>query len=344
MVCSVAASTTGASAFLSASDPEPQTRIEARKLSDGRVEFRLDINGTKWHPTKRFFPYRTVATDTWLRSSPYTTDTAPALRIEARKLSDGSVEFRLDIDGTKWHPTKRFFPYRTVATDTWLRSSPYTADTVDTPPPLSVAVDSPGWCLGSEGVLGPGGRRGFGSVDVTYAVRGGVGPYTITSPAAPGATHSAPSGAITVSCARDGIDLLTDDYSFLDNVVEAGPRTVRVDVTDSVGATAYAEIVVEVAENAYTTEYNDGIMCAGRTYVLGDPDPGDWVLITLPPGLYMRFTGLNPYGTGHFEEITTGSELVLDWHTGEELWRTILSEEIEGAEEIIAAGCPESTN
>ena len=289
MVCSIAASTTGASAFLSASDPEPQTRIEARKLSDGRVEFRLDIDGTKWHPTKRFFPYRTVATDTWLRSSPYTTDTAPAL-------------------------------------------------------PLSVAVDSPGWCLGSEGVLELGGRRGFGSVDVTYAVRGGVGPYTITSPAAPGATHSAPSGAITVSCARDGIDLLIDDYSFLDNVVEAGPKTVRVDVTDSVGATAYAEIVVEVAENAYTTEYNDGIMCAGRTYVLGDPDPGDWVLITLPPGLYMRFRGLNPHGTAHFEEITTGSELVLDWHTGEELSRTIRSEEIEGAEEIIAAGCAVSTN
>ncbi len=342
MVCSVAASTTGAAASSSASDPEPQTRIEARKLSDGRVEFRLDIDGTKWHPTKRFFPYRTVATDTWLRSSPYTTDTAPALRIEARKLSDGRVEFRLDIDGTKWHPTKRFFPYRTVATDTWLRSSPYTTDTA--PAPLSVTVDSPGWCLGSEGVLGPSGRYGFGSVDVTYEVRGGVGPYTITSPAAPGATHSAPSGAITVSCARGGIDLLTEDYSFLDNVVEAGPKTVRVDVTDSVGATAYAEIVVEVAENAYTTEYNDGIMCAGRTYVLGDPDPGQWVLVTLPPELYMRFSGLNPNGTAHFEEITTGSELVLDWHTGEELWRTIRSEEIEGAEEIIAAGCPESTN
>ena len=341
MVCSVAASTTGASAFLLAWDPEPQTRIEARKLSDGRVEFRLDIDGTKWHPTKRFFPYRTVTTDTWLRSSPYTTDTAPALRIEARKLSDGRVEFRLDIDGTKWHPTKRFFPYRTVATDTWLRSSPYTTDTAPALP-LSVAVDSPGWCLGSEGVLGPGGRRGFGSVGVTYAVRGGVGPYTITSPAAPGAVHSAPSGAITVSCARDGIDPAPVSPSV--NVVEAGPKTVRVDVTDSVGATAYAEIVVEVAENAYTTEYNDGIMCAGRTYVLGDPDPGDWVLITLPPGLYMRFRGLNPHGTAHFEEITTGSELILDWHTGEELSRTIRSEEIEGAEEIIAAGCAVSTN
>jgi hypothetical protein len=41
---------------------------------------------------------------------------------------------------------------------------------------------------------------------------------------------------------------------------------------------------------------------------------------------------------------STGSEIVLDWNTGEELSRNILSEEIDGAEEIIAAGCPESTD
>jgi len=185
---------------------------------------------------------------------------------------------------------------------------------------LSVAIAAPAYCLGSEGAPAPGGgRRGVGSMDVTYAIRGGVGPYTITSPDAPTETHSALSGAFRVSCARRGVDLASVGADV--NVVEAGPRTVRVTVTDSAGATVHADARVEVAEDAYTTEYNGGTMRAGRTYVLGTTD--EWVLITLPAGLKLRFKGLSEGPTAHFEEITSGAEIVLDWTTGEEINRTI---------------------
>ena len=54
-----------------------EVRIEARKLPDGRVEFRLDIDGDKWLPRARLFPYDTAPTGRWLRSSPYVLDAAP---------------------------------------------------------------------------------------------------------------------------------------------------------------------------------------------------------------------------------------------------------------------------
>ncbi len=81
-----------------------------------------------------------------------TAATEPAeVRIEARKLPDGRVEFRLDIDGVKWLPQARLFPYETTPTGKWLRSSPYVLDTSAVPapgaavgpPPLPAAVVTP---------------------------------------------------------------------------------------------------------------------------------------------------------------------------------------------------------
>ena len=80
------------------------------------------------------------------------TAAAPAeLRVEARKLPDGRVEFRLDIDGDKWLPRARFFPHETAPTGKWLRSSPYVldaaavpaADGAVSPPPVPAALLTP---------------------------------------------------------------------------------------------------------------------------------------------------------------------------------------------------------
>ena len=191
--------------------------------------------------------------------------------------------------------------------------------TVQAPEELTIAVAAPSHCLGSEGTRAPGGgRRGVGHIDVTYTVTGGAGPYLITSPDTT-QTATEPTGTLTISCAQRGIDLTTATPDV--NVVEAGPRTVTITATDNTGTTASVNIGIEIAEDAYTTEYNNGQMHEGKTYVLGTPD--DWVLITLPQGLTLQFAGLSEHNMAHFTEPTTGAEILLDWTTGTELGRTI---------------------
>ena len=179
--------------------------------------------------------------------------------------------------------------------------------------PLSVAVSASAYCLASEGVVvAGGGRDGVGSVEVSYSVSGGYRPYQVT---VGDQNATDPAGAFEVSCAREGVDLATVAVDV--NVVESGPKTVRVEVVDSAGVTESVEVEVTVAEDVYTTEYHDTTMRSGRSYVLGDGD--DWTLITLPAGLNLRFTGLSENSRAHFTEVTTGAEIVLDWHTGQEV-------------------------
>ena len=108
--------------------------------------------------------------------------------------------------------------------------------TVQVPEELAIAVAAPSHCLGSEGTLAPGGgRRGVGHIDLTYHITGGAPPYTITSPDAPGATHTEPTGTLTIPCAQRGIDLTTAGPEV--NVVEAGPRTLTLTATDNTATT-----------------------------------------------------------------------------------------------------------
>ena len=70
-----------------------------------------------------------------------TPPTAPTeVRIEARKLADGRVEFRLDIDGEKWLPPARHLRYETAETGRWVRSSPYAFESGDRPSPVPIAL------------------------------------------------------------------------------------------------------------------------------------------------------------------------------------------------------------
>ena len=209
---------------------------------------------------------------------------------------------------------------------------------------LTVTASAPTYCLTGEGtpvIVAPAasrttapstetvGRQGVATIDVSYTITGGSGPYTVTSPDTTAATTAARAasedpGVMAVSCARPGINL--DNVAATANVVEAGPKTIRLQVTDANGATATTDVTVEVVEDAYTTANNGGTMRAGRTYVLGTSD--GWALITLPTGLDLRFEGLSEHlgdnEIAYFTDTVSGSLVLLNWTTGAEIGRSIL--------------------
>ncbi|MCY3786694.1 MAG: Ig-like domain-containing protein [bacterium] len=182
--------------------------------------------------------------------------------------------------------------------------------TASLPEPLQITASGSAYCIASEGRVLRVGRDGVGQMRISYAIRGGVEPYTITSSAAADASSSTATGELTVSCARDGIDLATIDETV--NAVESGPKTVTVTVTDATGITTDASVTVEIAELVWTAATNDAILRAGRTYTLGSPDSR--ALITLPTGLDLRFGGVSEHNMAHFADTVTGKEITLDWH------------------------------
>ena len=120
----------GAESPIAAGAGDAAVRIVARKLADGRIEFALQQHtdgdwGDRLRPRVRFFP-TTATTGQWLASSALTTP-AGQVRIVARKLADGRIEFALqrhaDGDwGDRLRPRVRFFP-TTATTGQWLASS-----------------------------------------------------------------------------------------------------------------------------------------------------------------------------------------------------------------------------
>ena len=107
--------------------PPTSVRIQARKLEAGKVEFGLRLGGNRqWLPPARLFPYPTAEVGRWLFSSPYTMRDGALVRIQARLLADGRIEFGLQLDGEQvWLPRARYFPYDTAMVGAWLFSSPY---------------------------------------------------------------------------------------------------------------------------------------------------------------------------------------------------------------------------
>lgn len=109
----------------SSGDPATTVRIQARKVESGKVEFGLELDGdSEWLPRVRLFPYATANVGQWLFASPYTMRDGTSVRIQARLLVDGRLEFGLQVDGDQvWLPRARFFPYDTVEVGRWLFSS-----------------------------------------------------------------------------------------------------------------------------------------------------------------------------------------------------------------------------
>ena len=126
---------------------DPDVRITARMLSNGKIEFALvqqeedDSWGDPLLPSRRFFP-TSARVDHWLQSSPLTISVAATaedfsedvqVRIIARKLSNGKVEFGVQqqLDDGSWGgrllPSRRFFP-TDARVDRWLASSVLTVD------------------------------------------------------------------------------------------------------------------------------------------------------------------------------------------------------------------------
>ena len=109
----------------------PEFRISARRLADGRVEFALQTRaGRSWServlPSRRYFP--TSSQGEWLYSSEVVADGA-TVRISARRLTDGRIEFALqNARGGGWGehvlPSRRYFP--TSSRGRWLNSSAVT--------------------------------------------------------------------------------------------------------------------------------------------------------------------------------------------------------------------------
>ncbi len=128
-------------------DGEPDVRIVARLLADGKIEFGLQQrrDDGSWGdldlPRRRLFPTG-ARENRWLTSSTLTVSVAEGdndlleefeLRIIARRLRNGRVEFALEerLDDGSWGnrmlPTRRFFPTSAEA-DRWLRSSVLSLD------------------------------------------------------------------------------------------------------------------------------------------------------------------------------------------------------------------------
>ena len=101
-----------------------ELRIAARRTADGRIEFALQerAGGGSWGdrrlPRQRFMP-ADAETDRWLASSALTIETADGernVRIAARSMADGRIEFALQERGfdDSWDdrrlPRARFYP------------------------------------------------------------------------------------------------------------------------------------------------------------------------------------------------------------------------------------------
>ena len=115
-------------------------RIQARLLDSGSIEFGLELDGEReWLPRLRFFPYATAQEGRWLYSSPYELSHGRTIRIQARLVASGKVEFALELpDRSVWLPRSRLFPYATATVERWLFSSPYETPTVRAPRLLRV--------------------------------------------------------------------------------------------------------------------------------------------------------------------------------------------------------------
>ena len=116
-------------------DAASSVRIAARKLDNGNIEFGLqEAGGDLWLPRARFFSYATVEVGRWLRASPYGMSDGNDVRIRARKLANGKVEFALQVGADRqWLPPTRNFPYRTATVGRWLYASWYTVGDRTTP-------------------------------------------------------------------------------------------------------------------------------------------------------------------------------------------------------------------
>ena len=89
--------------FATAQHANPEVRIEARRLDDGRTEFSLTVDGERCLPQRRFFPAE-PGHDRWLRSSTDCSDAAaapPSDSDECPTIQVGVNDVSMIPDGTE---------------------------------------------------------------------------------------------------------------------------------------------------------------------------------------------------------------------------------------------------
>ena len=111
---------------VAAQSDEQTGRIVAQRLADGRTEFGWQpAGGERVLPRARYFPAE-VGHQRWLNSSPVEVGGAEIGRINARRLSDGRIEFAFTpTDGERILPSSRYFPVD-ARVGRWLRSTEIT--------------------------------------------------------------------------------------------------------------------------------------------------------------------------------------------------------------------------
>ncbi|MCY3920903.1 MAG: PPC domain-containing protein [Chloroflexi bacterium] len=99
------------------------TRLLARVLSDGRVEFAADLsNGARSLPIQRRLPVGALV-DQWLRTGPVAHDGEELGRIYARRLSNGLVQATYVPDGADMDSTSRWVVPADAPVNAWLGSA-----------------------------------------------------------------------------------------------------------------------------------------------------------------------------------------------------------------------------
>lgn len=137
------------------STDEVEVRIAAQRLADGRTEFALQQRDSSggWSdrilPRGRYFPAATQS-DRWLNSTPLTLGDGLTVRITARRVANGRIEFALqqrdadDAWGGRMLPRSRFFPSRATA-EHWLSSTPLSLASTSLPAAPSAPVIAAGY-------------------------------------------------------------------------------------------------------------------------------------------------------------------------------------------------------
>ncbi len=105
-------------------------QIWARRLTSGNVEFGLRADGSDVDLTNRYLLYSAATLGAWHYSEVRlvgASGSRAAVKVRARKLPSGNVEFGLQVGGTReWIPQERYFVYAAAAGDTSERwSSPF---------------------------------------------------------------------------------------------------------------------------------------------------------------------------------------------------------------------------
>ena len=97
--------------------------VEARRLSSGNVQFRLQTSTGPLTPARRTF-LASVRHQRWMSSSSVTLEDDSMVRIIARRSGDALLEFGVRIDRSRqeFFPRFRFFPLGSPIGD-WIRSS-----------------------------------------------------------------------------------------------------------------------------------------------------------------------------------------------------------------------------